>query len=264
MTSDLPVSELTPTISDRPREETSKIQVYLKAQAGVIQVILPKEAETPVTTGWIDLWEQLQVRLQGGDRFWEPQTIVHLVARDRLLDTRQLKEVSEALEAVQLQLSKIITDRRQTAIAAASAGYSVEQTPNLPSLFTETKENQALPLVDPLYLELTVRSGVEIAHPGAVIIIGDVNPGGSVVAAGDILVWGRLRGIAHAGAKGNHQCRIMALEMQPTQLRIAQYVARAPQKQLTQYFPEVAYVIDEGIRIGKATEFAKNQSPNRP
>jgi septum site-determining protein MinC len=79
--------------------------------------------------------------------------------------------------------------------------------------------------------------------------LGDVNPGGSVVAAGDILVWGRLRGIAHAGAKGNSNCRIMALEMQPTQLRIAGYVARAPQKQLTHYVPEVAYVTQSGIRI---------------
>ncbi|PSB05037.1 septum site-determining protein MinC [Merismopedia glauca] len=259
MSSDSPPSDLTSTLPTESGEQTSKIQICLKAQAGAIQIILPKEAETPVTTGWIDLWEQLQVRLQGGDRFWSPQAPVHLVAQDRLLDSRQLKEIADAVQSVELNLQKVITHRRQTAIAAASAGYSVEQTTNRPTLLPDNGEKLPQVLADPLYLQLTVRSGVEISHPGTAIVLGDVNPGGSVVAAGDILVWGRLRGIAHAGAKGNSNCRIMALEMQPTQLRIAGYVARAPQKQLTYYVPEVAYVTTEGIRISKASEFLRNQ-----
>jgi septum site-determining protein MinC len=249
MTSDSPPSDATSTLSNQFEIEKSKIQISLKSQAGALLIILPKETETPVTTGWIDLWEQLQVRLQGGDRFWSPQAPVYLVAQDRLLDSRQLKEIADAVESVDLNLQKVITYRRQTAIAAASSGYSVEQTPNLPTLLSDNPEKLSEVLADPLYLQMTVRSGVEISHPGTAIVLGDVNPGGSVVAAGDILVWGRLRGIAHAGAKGNSNCRIMALEMQPTQLRIAGYVARAPQKQLTHYVPEVAYVTQSGIRI---------------
>jgi septum site-determining protein MinC len=249
MTSDSPPLDSTSTLPAESKPETSKIQICLKAQAGAIQIILPKEAETPVTTGWIDLWEQLQLRLQGSDRFWQPEAPVHLVAQDRLLDSRQLKEIADAVQAVELNLQKVITHRRQTAIAAASAGYSVEQSFDLPTLLPSDLEKSPQILADPLYLQLTVRSGVEISHPGTVVVLGDVNPGGSVVAAGDILVWGRLRGIAHAGAKGNANCRIMALEMQPTQLRIASYIARAPQKTLTNYVPEVAYVTLETIRI---------------
>jgi septum site-determining protein MinC len=101
---------------------------------------------------------------------------------------------------------------------------------------------------------------VEIRHPGTVVILGEVNPGGIVVAAGDILVWGRLRGFAHAGAFGNSECLIMALQMEPTQLRIADYVARSPETPPAQFYPEVAYVTPEGIRIALAADFAKNTS----
>ncbi len=89
------------------------------------------------------------------------------------------------------------------------------------------------------------------------VVLGDLNPGSSVVADGDILVWGRLRGVAHAGASGNTQCRIMALQMQPTQLRIADQVARAPESLPAQFHPEIAYITPEGIRIARAVDFSK-------
>jgi septum site-determining protein MinC len=62
-------------------------------------------------------------------------------------------------------------------------------------------------------------------------------------------VWGRLRGMAHAGLDGNRNCRIMALQMQPTQLRIADVVARPPETPPAEYLPEVAYVGAGAIRI---------------
>ena len=49
----------------------------------------------------------------------------------------------------------------------------------------------------------------------------------------------------------------MALQMEPTQLRIADAVARAPEKSLTETFPEVAHITEEGIRIVKTTEFSR-------
>ena len=106
---------------------------------------------------------------------------------------------------------------------------------------------------------MTVRSGTEIRHPGTVIILGDINPGGIVVAEGDIVIWGRLRGIAHAGAGGNRECLIMSLQMEPTQLRIADAVARSPEKSPMQVFPEVAHITPAGIRIARANDFSRNQ-----
>ena len=258
MTSDSALPDLV-TPATPPALETvkSEIQVRFKTEAGRLLLILPTEAQTLASvTSWNDLWQQMKQRLNGGDRFWQPQTPVHLMAADRLLDGRQLQAVADALYEVQLQLKCIHTSRRQTAVAAATAGYSVEQQTSFPAL-NPTPVPQ--PIAEPLYLQMTVRSGIEIRHSGTVVILGDINPGGIVVSNGDILVWGRLRGIAHAGVSGNSKSLIMALQMEPTQLRIADFVARAPQMQPEHYYPEIAYVTPEGIRITKVAEFSKSQ-----
>jgi septum site-determining protein MinC len=231
------------------------LQVRLKSEGEKLLLILP--TQTDATTDWSDLWQQLKQRLNGGDRFWQPHTTVHLVATDRLLDARQLQAIADALTEVQLQLTRVFTSRRQTAVAAATAGYSVEQTSV--TKINQTSNATAIPLAEPLYLQMTVRSGMEIRHAGSVVVLGDVNPGGAVVANGDILVWGRLRGVTHAGAAGNSKCLIMALQMEPTQLRIAEFVARAPTNVPSQFYPEIAYVMPEGIRIAKAADFSKSQ-----
>ena len=62
------------------------------------------------------------------------------------------------------------------------------------------------------------------------LILGDVNPGAKVSAEGNIIIWGRLLGIAHAGNKGNYQATISALQLRPVQLRIAKKVARGPKE----------------------------------
>ncbi len=237
------------TPSDRP-----KLQIRLKHEDGVVKLILPTEAETPASASWNDLWEQLQQRLQAGKRFWQPLSVVHLVAADRLLDARQLQGIADALTDVSLQLQLVCTSRRQTAVAAATAGYSVSQQSAIAPLIPRSAEDATPLIAEPIYLQMTVRSGMDIRHQGTVIIMGDVNPGGEIFAAGDIIVWGRLRGIAHAGYPNNPQCLIMALQMEPTQLRIADRVARAPETPPPQFEPEIAYITPQGIRIARAID----------
>jgi septum site-determining protein MinC len=222
--------------------------VHLKTDDGVIQLLLPSLSETAHDNGWSEIWEQIQQRLAGAKRFWQPLTPVHLYAHDRLLDTRQLQVIANALEEVQLSLQLVHTSRRQTAVAAATTGYSVQQ--HNPHNLALSKEA----LAEPLYLQMTVRSGMEIRHPGTVVILGDVNPGGEIIAAGDIIVWGNLKGIAHAGSRGNEQCLIMALQMFPTQIRIANFIARSPEQQPDNLEPEVAHVVDGVIRITPSIE----------
>jgi septum site-determining protein MinC len=234
-------------------------QVQLKSKEGRLLLILPPESQVSASElTWSDIWQQIRQRLNAGDRFRVSNTPVHLMAQDRLVDSRQLQELAEALSEVQLRLISVSTSRRQTAIAAVTSGYSVEQLQPVTSLNSEPTAT-AIPQADALYLEMTVRSGVEIRHPGTVILLGDLNPGGIVIADGDIIIWGRLRGIAHAGAGGNSECLIMALQMEPTQLRIADAVARAPEKLPMQFSPEVAHITPQGIRIARATDFSRNQ-----
>ena len=67
-----------------------------------------------------------------------------------------------------------------------------------------------------------VRSGQVVKADGDLVVIGDVNPNGRVVAAGSIYVLGRLKGIAHAGAKGNRDAVIAASWLEATHLLIAE------------------------------------------
>jgi len=73
---------------------------------------------------------------------------------------------------------------------------------------------------DTKYFRGTLRSGQRVYHHGSIVIMGDTNPGSEIVADGHIIVMGTLKGMAHAGAKGNKNCFVSALVFLPTQLRI--------------------------------------------
>src|SRR6185503_4843789 len=78
-----------------------------------------------------------------------------------------------------------------------------------------------------LFLNRTLRSVTRIEFGGHVVVLGDVNPGGEIIAEGNVIIWGRLRGMVHAGSKGNKAAVICALDLSPTQLRIADETSAA-------------------------------------
>lgn len=94
-----------------------------------------------------------------------------------------------------------------------------------------------------MWVKRTVRSGVRLEHEGNVVVLGDVNPGAEVVAGGSVVVWGRLRGVVHAGAAGNTEAVVCALDLSPTQLRIATEIATTPDRR-SQPVPEMARLKD--------------------
>ncbi|MGK7887676.1 MAG: septum site-determining protein MinC [Crocosphaera sp.] len=252
--------ELTTSLSkDNANISKPYSQVHLKRAGKKLLLILPDTEPKEGKKDWIELLQDLKYCLNHHKGTWTPATPVHLLVENRLLDSRQFHNIGEALEAAELKLTRVFTSRRQTAITAATAGYSVEQETPKQELFATdiaTPSN----LSEPLYLKTTVRSGVAIRHPGSIIIQGDVNPGGEVIADGDIIIWGHLRGIAHAGAKGNPECCIMALRMRPTQLRIGEAVARPPGDTQEVFEAEVAYLTNEGIRLKSALNFNKTHT----
>lgn len=89
----------------------------------------------------------------------------------------------------------------------------------------------------------TIRSGQVEIYPGNIVIIGDVNPGGLIQAKGNIVVLGRLKGLAHAGIGGNHEAIVAAYNLQPTQLRIGDIIVRPPDEEVKTYkMPEIAKI----------------------
>lgn len=228
--------------------------IHLKSEGEKLLLILPHPSKDD---DWSQLYQDLKYCLSHNDMTWEDGTAIHLMVHDRLLDTRQLQTLAEILQDAKLSLQWVYTSRRQTAVAAATAGYSVQQQLLSPPSLTNDDKPAQLLISEPLYLKTTVRSGTQIRHLGSIIISGDINPGADVIAGGDIIIWGTLRGVAHAGAKGNPECCIMALRMNPTQLRIAESVARAPASTPDDWEPEIAYLTPEGIRITTAYNFTK-------
>lgn len=96
-----------------------------------------------------------------------------------------------------------------------------------------------------LFLNRTLRSGTRIEFPGHVVVLGDVNPGAEIIAEGSVLVWGRVRGLVHAGSKGNREAVICALDLSPTQLRIADEASAALRPREAPH-PEVARINEDG------------------
>ncbi|HET7144228.1 MAG TPA: septum site-determining protein MinC, partial [Anaerolineales bacterium] len=96
-----------------------------------------------------------------------------------------------------------------------------------------------------LFVNKTLRSGTRIEYPGNILVVGDVNPGAEIIADGNVIVWGRVRGMIHAGAKGDRSAFICALDLSANQLRIADEVSASlkPQKDPK---PEVASINGEG------------------
>ena len=97
----------------------------------------------------------------------------------------------------------------------------------------------------------TVRSGNLVSFEGNLVVMGDVNPGGEIIATGNVIVMGSLRGIVHAGADGNKEAVVAALNLQPTQLRIADVITRSPDTKggKTAINPEMAFVKDDMVYI---------------
>ncbi|GAB3050236.1 septum site-determining protein MinC [Virgibacillus ainsalahensis] len=94
-----------------------------------------------------------------------------------------------------------------------------------------------------------VRSGQVLKVTGDLLLIGDVNPGGKVVSTGNIYIMGSLKGIAHAGENGDSNAFIAASFMKPSQLRIADYISRAPDYESDGVYMECGLIDEKQDKI---------------
>jgi len=108
-----------------------------------------------------------------------------------------------------------------------------------------------------------VRSGQVLHVKGNLLLIGDVNPGGTVIAGGNIFVVGSLRGIAHAGYYGDSDAVIAASVMNPMQLRISDVAMRAPEeKEDGAETAECAYINEDNHIVVDRLQLLTHLRPN--
>jgi septum site-determining protein MinC len=132
-----------------------------------------------------------------------------------------------------------------------AAGYEPRRAPSAPASAGVTipaVPHSAPAGISTLYHRGTLRGGQTLHNLGNIVVIGDVNPGAELIASGDVVVFGALRGVAHAGAQGDVSARVVALELAPTQLRIATMIA-APAADAGAGGPKHAYILGDRITI---------------
>ena len=167
-----------------------------------------------------------------------------------------LDVASQALNVNDLvSLRDKLSERGISLWAVISESPKTEQTAQLLGLATRIskprpEESRKFAVEDlgeetALFLDRTLRSGTRIEFAGHVVVLGDVNPGAEILAEGNVIVWGRLRGMVHAGSKGNREAVICALDFSPMQLRIAEEASAAMGPQ-TQSKPQIARINESG------------------
>jgi len=196
---------------------------------------------------WDKLLEELHERLHTTASFFRGARVT-LEVGERLLTEDDLRALEEILGQFDMGLYIISAQAKETRTAARRLDLRAVSSEPLPVPDTSAAGPIEEGSEGGLLVRRTIRSGQAIQHPGHVVIIGDVNPGAEVIAGGDIVVWGRLRGVVHAGALGDDTAVVCALQLHPTQLRIGNHIARAPDdRRKRAAVPEIAFVGREGI-----------------
>ncbi len=210
--------------------------ISIKGSKDGLRIMIDAEAE------WVTVLEQLQVQFTQSGSFFSGAKLT-LEIGDRLLHQEQVEALLRLMQQHGLSPEAIGATDRQSRNLARAAGLTARPLPRY-----ESTPPSSAPESEALLLTKTVRSGQVVRHSGHITLIGDVNPGAEIVAGGSVVVWGRLRGFVHAGALGNREALICALELRATQLRIADQIARTPEG-AGNSGPEIARLTNEQIIV---------------
>ncbi|PZS00348.1 MAG: septum site-determining protein MinC [Candidatus Chloroheliales bacterium] len=257
---------------------TQSEAVIIKGVRGGLLVLLDDQI------AWDDLLAELDQRVQANQSFFSGAKVTANLG-GRPLDKDELSAFIEALGHHQMTLDMVVSTDDGTRYAATRlelksrapsfvggaagrlAGSLLRSKPDdeakhevaVASLLAEEISGEAM------FVRRTMRSGQRLRHDSDICIVGDVNAGAEVVAGGDVVVWGSLRGMVHAGASGNDKAVICALVLAPTILRIAEVAGHGPapephkrhirilglggKPEAERAYPEIAHVVGGNIVV---------------
>ncbi|MEJ5222910.1 MAG: septum site-determining protein MinC [Anaerolineales bacterium] len=191
---------------------------------------------------WKDLSNALFAQIESQQAFFNGARVA-LEVGPQPLHVNELASLRDALSERGITLWAVVSDSPITQSTAQMLGLATRLSKPKPEPARPTPPPEAPREDAALWVQKTLRSGVRIEYPGHVVVIGDVNPGAEIVAGGSVVVWGRLRGVVHAGAQGKREAVVCALDLSPTQLRIAEEIAITPKRQ-GKPMPEVVKIKD--------------------
>lgn len=218
--------------------ESSRLKIQIK---GIKDGLL-------ITLGdgdWDDLQLEVLKHVEEKSGFFQGAKIV-LDVGDRDISASDLGTLRDRLADREVLLWACVSKSALTERNSQMLGLATRLSPITP-------ERDAGPLLDSsmgdegaLLVQRTLRSGSKISFRGHVTVIGDVNPGAEIIAGGSIVVWGKLRGMVHAGADGDEKAVVCSIDLMPTQLRIAGRIAIPPKREEDPQ-PETALIKDNQV-----------------
>ena len=198
--------------------------------------------EFPPDLSFLEIVEELSRKLDSGSGFFLRGTLVR-VPRNRF-SKEELAELQELFRThglicrlekpVPMLSASPVPPSPKPAAASVSPQEAMQDAPELQRM---------------LVIDKTLRGGQAVETEGSVIVFGNVNPGAQITAGGSVDIRGTCRGLVHAGAAGDSTAFIIADHLMPTQIRIANYVARSPDEPEDFGKAERAYVKDGQIVI---------------
>jgi septum site-determining protein MinC len=197
---------------------------------------------------WPDLQAALVKSIDNQPAFFHGARLV-LDVGGQVLHVTELNTLRDLLSERTVSLWAILSESPITEQTAQNLGLATRLSKPRPPEIRHAPEPETKPENAALWIQQTVRSGQKIVYEGNVVVMGDVNPGAEILASGSVIVWGRLRGVVHAGAQGDDKAVVCALELSPTQLRIAGEIAISPARKGKSQ-PEIARLKDGRLEAG--------------
>jgi septum site-determining protein MinC len=228
------------------REERQPVQGQIAIKGTRHGLLLTLEPETP----FAELLRALAERLAEAPDFFRGATLT-VDTRQRALQAGERVQLEHLLAHYRMSIASLeqVAATRTGPVGSGSRGALFASSPYVSAETGAVTVDLGLAAQrdpresdDTLFLRRTVRSGQAIHHHSNIVVLGDVNPGAEVVAGGDVIVWGVLRGMVHAGYPDNEGALVCALLLAPVQLRIAHLLSRPPEGLEVQPRPEVASI----------------------
>lgn len=251
-----------------------KNAVIIKGNRYGISIVLDNEM------AFSDLLNELNDKLEKAERFFDSDKQLAITFEGRILSNEEMDQVLSVIKQnSKLNIQYVIeenTDLETTFYDIIQEAKGLEQQtvqvlkddeePDLTeaNLVPDTKYKDIRQDISShedntgLFYKGTLRSGQTLETKDSLVIIGDVNPGAKVIAGGNIVIIGTLKGSVTAGCNGNMNSFVMALSMEPIQIQIADIIARSSDTKLEKAKQEtmIAMIVDNQIciePISKAT-----------
>ncbi len=204
--------------------------VIIKGNKYGIVVVLDAEM------GFEDLKEKIVEKFRDSAKFFDKAQMAISFEGRKLTNEEQRDILNIIAEETQLHVVCII-----------------ENDPQKEEVFKKALDEKLMELSNATgqFYKGNLRSGQVLESETSIIVMGDVNPGARIVSKGNIIVLGALKGTVFAGATGNTNSFVLALTMNPVQIRIADIIARSPDKPVKDGIKEakIAFLEDGNIYI---------------